>query len=149
VGRGRNNRQPPQVASLGPLAATAAARRERGLGELTVILDLYDRGLTAPLPLPCKTSAAYAEERQRGKDPDEAYSIAHREWADGNFPEKNDAEHRYVWGRDCPFASLTEQPRAADEGGTGWPASEPSRFAMLACRLWAPLLAHEEIGPAR
>jgi exodeoxyribonuclease V gamma subunit len=148
VGRGRTGNQPPQAARLDSLAATPAERRQRAFNELAVILDLYDRGLRAPLPLACKTSAAWAEARHRGKDEHDAGRIASGEWAEGNFPERNDAEHRYVWGTPCDFERLTEQPPAADERGSGGPASETSRFATMACRLWYPLLAHEHLGPA-
>jgi exodeoxyribonuclease V gamma subunit len=148
VGRGRTGNQPPQAARLGSLADTPAERRRRALDEFAVILDLYDRGLRAPLPLACKTSAVWAEARRSGKDEYDAGRIAGGEWADGNFPERNDAEHRYVWGTPCDFERLTQQPPAADEVGSGWPAAETSRFGMLACRLWYPLLAHEHFGPA-
>jgi exodeoxyribonuclease V gamma subunit len=148
VGRGRTANQPSQAARLGSLAASPAERRRRALHELAIVLDLYDRGLRAPLPLACKTSAAWAESRHGGKDEYDAGRIAGGEWADGNFPERNDAEHRYVWGTPCDFERLTEQPPAADEHGSGWPASETSRFGTLACRLWYPLLAHEHLGPA-
>jgi exodeoxyribonuclease V gamma subunit len=148
VGRGRTGNQPPQFARLAPLGVTAAERRQRALQELAVVLDLYDRGLRAPLPLACKTSGAWAEARHRGKDEHEAGRIAGSEWGDGNFPERNDAEHRYVWGKECEFARLLEEPPATDERGSGWPATEASRFGTLACRLWYPLIDHEDLGPA-
>jgi exodeoxyribonuclease V gamma subunit len=149
VGRGRG-RQPPQIARLGPLAATADERRSRALQELAIVVDLYDRGLRAPLPLFCKTSAAWAEARHQGKDPDAAFNVAQDEWVDGNFPgEISDPEHRYVWGEDFAFGEVTEEPPGPDERGPGWSASERSRFARLACRLWYPVLAHERIEGAR
>jgi exodeoxyribonuclease V gamma subunit len=149
VGRGRTGNQPPQVARLFSFGTTTAERRQRALNELGVILDLYGRGLAAPLPLACKTSAAWAEARHTGKEEFEAGRIAGSEWADGNFPERNDAEHRYVWGKECEFARLTQQAPAADERGSGWPPSETSRFGTLAGRLWYPLIAHEDLRPAR
>ena len=32
------------------------------------LVDLYDRGLREPLPLPCKTAASWADARRRGRD---------------------------------------------------------------------------------
>jgi exodeoxyribonuclease V gamma subunit len=149
VGRGQAANHAPQVARLGSLAPTEPERRRRALEELAVVLDLYDRGLRAPLPLACKTSAAWAEARYRGQDEGEAYNQADQKWADSKFPgEISDVEHRYVWGPDRPLRSLLEETAAADEGGAGWPVSGRSRFATLAGRLWYPLLDHEQLGPA-
>jgi exodeoxyribonuclease V gamma subunit len=147
VGRGQG-RQPPQISLLAPMAATPVERRQRALDELAVILDLYQRGLTSPLPMACDTSAAWAEARHRGKDEDDAYRAADDKWVGGLFPgEMSDPEHRYAWGPGCPLARLLEELPAAGESGPGWPASEPRRFARLAGRLWYPLLAHENLGP--
>jgi exodeoxyribonuclease V gamma subunit len=149
IGRGRASNQPPQVARLVPLAATAHECQARALEYLEVVLDLYDRGMRTPLPLSCATSAAWAEARHRGHDPDTAYTAANDSWDDGLFPgERSDPEHRYVWQKDNSLASLIAEPPAPGEDGAGWPVSETSRFARLACRLWYPLLAHEYIGPA-
>jgi exodeoxyribonuclease V gamma subunit len=149
VGRG-GGRQLPQIARLGQLAATADERRSRALEELAIVVDLYDRGLRAPLLLFCKTSAAWAEARHEDKDTDAAFAVAVSEWEDRSFPgEMSDPEHRYVWGEDFPLGEAMQEPPAADERGPGWPQSERSRFARLACRLWFPLLDHERIEAAR
>ncbi|MBO0732367.1 MAG: exodeoxyribonuclease V subunit gamma, partial [Acidimicrobiaceae bacterium] len=74
VGRGRSG-QPPQVARLDQLAATADQRRIRALQELAIVVDLYDRGLREPLPLFCVTSAAWAEARHANKDTDSAFNL--------------------------------------------------------------------------
>ena len=148
VGRGRGG-QPPQIARLGQLAATPDQRRFRALQELAIVVDLYNRGLRAPLPLFCKTSAAWAEARHRSDDMDTAFNVAQDEWADRNVPgEMSDPEHRYVWVEDFDLGDVMKEPPAPDERGPGWPASERSRFARLACRLWYPLLAHERIEAA-
>jgi exodeoxyribonuclease V gamma subunit len=146
VGRGAGRHPAPQAAILSPLAPTPAGRRQLALEHLAVLVDLYDRGMRTPLPLACNTSAAWAEARRQGKDTDEAFTRAIEKWDDDRFPgERSNPEHRYVWGPNCPLAALRRELPAADEDGPGWPASETDRFGRLACRLWYPLLAHEQI----
>jgi exodeoxyribonuclease V gamma subunit len=146
VGRGAGRNPAPQAATLGPLAPTVAERQSQAVRHLAVLLDLYDRGLRAPLPLACNTSAAWAEARYQDKDTEEAFNRAIEKWDDDRFPgERSDPEHRHVWGPEYALASLMEEVPAADEDGDGWPASETDRFARLACRLWYPLLSHEQV----
>jgi exodeoxyribonuclease V gamma subunit len=147
VGRGAGRNPAPQAATLGPLAPTASERQSRAFDHLAVLLDLYSRGLRAPLPLACNTSAAWAEARYHDKDTEEAFNRAIEKWDDDRFPgERSDPEHRYVWGPEYALASLKEEVPAADEHGSGWLASETDRFGRLACRLWYPLLSHEKVG---
>jgi exodeoxyribonuclease V gamma subunit len=149
VGRGRGH-QPPQVSRLVPLGATPGERRERALGELTALVELYDRGMCAPLPLVCATSAAWAEARSHANSEEESAQAADNAWRDGLFPgETSDIEHRYVWGGRVRLEELQREAPGPAERGPGWPGTESSRFGVLARRLWDPILVHEQLGPAQ
>jgi exodeoxyribonuclease V gamma subunit len=150
VGRGPTNRQPPQVARLEPMGTTASQRRQEALGELTIVLDLYDRGMREPLPIACATSAAWAEARYLDNERHEADKRAGETWVGSSkVPgEIANPEHRYVWGKTYPLDRLMAEPASPGEGGPGWPVTDVSRFATLAFRLWYPLLAHEKLAAA-
>jgi exodeoxyribonuclease V gamma subunit len=114
------------VARLPSLAPEAA------LAQLAVLVDLYDRGMNEPLPLACRTSAAFAA----GGNP-------RGEWESDRFPkEDRDAEHELVHGPGLPFATLMEAPPREDER---WDPVERTRFGQYALRLWRGLLAHEAV----
>jgi exodeoxyribonuclease V gamma subunit len=105
---------------------------------LADLVDLRDRGLREPLPLFCKTSAAYA----RYPDP---VAAARREWVSGwSFPREDaEREHVIAFGGVLALEALLELPPREDER---WHPLEDSRLGQYARRLWEPLLAHE--GPA-
>jgi exodeoxyribonuclease V gamma subunit len=128
VGRGEGG---ADVAWLG--------RVEDPLAALAVLLDLHDRGLREPLPLACRTSAAYARFRA---DP---VGAARREWLSGwDFArEDREREHAIAFGGVLTLEQLLAEPPRADER---WDPLEESRFGQYARRLWDDLLAHE--GPA-
>jgi exodeoxyribonuclease V gamma subunit len=151
VGRGPTSRQPPQIARLDPMGATASQRRQHGLDQLGIVLDLYDRGMREPLPLACATSAAWAEAWYLDNERHEADKRAAEKWMGSTkVPgEVANPEHRYVWGKAYPLDDLMELAASQGEGSYGWPVSDASRFATLACRLWYPLLAHEKLTAAR
>jgi len=69
------------------------------------------------------------------------------EWVSGwnRDGEDKDLEHQLVLGGVVPFAHLLDQPPRADEHGEGWESAEPTRFGRYARRLWAGLLACEDI----
>ncbi|MET0188184.1 MAG: exodeoxyribonuclease V subunit gamma [Pseudonocardia sediminis] len=102
--------------------------RARGL--LADLVALRAEGLREPLPLPTDASAAYARARSRGVVVANALATAEAEWS--KF-ESSDAAHVFVRGPKAPLI-------LRDEPGAG---AEPTRFGMLAARLWAPLLEHE------
>jgi exodeoxyribonuclease V gamma subunit len=133
-----------RTAVIAPVAASPDERRRVAVGELTALIDLYDRGLREPLPLFCKTSAAYAAAAVSGQDPAAA---ADAEWtSQWNFDrEDRELEHQLVLGGVRTFAELLEIAPAAGEAGPGWATDEPSRLGRLARRLWGGLLTHEEV----
>ena len=142
AGRGAGSRV--AVVRLPPLAASTEARRQAARGELEVLLDLHARGLREPLPLYCKTSAAYAAARAAGRD---AARAASNEWStDWEFQREDvELEHQLVLGGPAGLSRLLKEgPPADGEDGPGWPVDEDSRFGRYARRLWDPLLAREQ-----
>jgi exodeoxyribonuclease V gamma subunit len=97
------------------------------------LVALHDLGRREPLPLPLKTSFAWAEAVHGGDDPREA---AERKWHSARYPgEDADPAHVRVWGQRASFADLcgTLRPDEPDLG-------QPHRLGALAVRLWGPLL---------
>ncbi|MXG89088.1 exodeoxyribonuclease V subunit gamma [Nocardioides flavescens] len=111
----------PQAAErlLGPAV-------EEPLGLLRDLVQLYDDGRRAPLPLPLKTSFAWAQAVHVGVDP---LPEALKKWRSDRYPgEDADPAVVRVWGERTPLEELL-------------PAMVP-----LAERLWLPLLRSER-GP--
>jgi exodeoxyribonuclease V gamma subunit len=132
------------VARIDPLAGHAGARQALALGYLGAVIDLYDRGLREPLPLCCKTSAAWAEARRSRRDPTQDCLAIWTSQRSSQVPgEDRDPAHILAFGNDTPFDALCEAPPADGEDGPGWATDEPHRFGRLARRLWDPLLEHE------
>jgi exodeoxyribonuclease V gamma subunit len=133
-----------RMARIGPLGNDPDARRAAALAELEALVGLYDRGMREPLPLFCKTSAAYAEAARNGQD---AVAAAEREWrTEWSFDrEDRELEHRLALGGILSFAELHALLPRTDEQGDGWDDGDPSRLGRLARRLWDPLLAREVV----
>jgi len=132
------------ISELAALGRDPESRRRRALDELLVLVDLRDRGLREPLPLPCQTAAAYAAAVRAGED---GAAAAGREWVSTwTYPREDaDEEHVLTFGADLPLDQLLAIAPAGDERGPGWPAGERSRVGVLARRLWEPLLARETV----
>jgi exodeoxyribonuclease V gamma subunit len=127
----RGSRQGVARSQLGPLD-------DRARGHLLDLVETYDRGLTEPLPLFAKTSAAWAKARKDGRDPVREALWA---WKDGTFPgEQSDPEHVLVHGRGAELERLLGVPLADER----WADDEPTRLGQYACRTWRPLLAAEQ-----
>ena len=90
--------------------------------QLATLVELYDAGMREPLPLACLTSAAFASGGE---------GAARRAWeSEWSFDkEDKELEHQLVFGGILTFDELCSDPR----------------FADVAQRLWAPLLAIEEL----
>jgi exodeoxyribonuclease V gamma subunit len=133
VAVGRGDPGQPRSATFGPLDQGKAKTY------LLQLVDLYDRGMCEPLPLPLKTSVAYATASVKMEGLDRAVFQAGRAWASGKYPgEDADASHAVVWGAAAPLEVLVEQAPRDDERWTG----EPSRLGEMSLRLWGPLLHH-------
>jgi exodeoxyribonuclease V gamma subunit len=141
IGRGRRKGS-VGVATVGPLGSDPDERRRLASAYLALLVELYDHGLRAPLPMACDASAAWAEAAAAGKDPVEAAS---REW-DGNFDwpgENAEPAHRLALGATLPMTTVLLALPLTAETGPGWADDEPSRFGRLARRLWDDLLSCE------
>ncbi len=107
------------------------------LAVLRDLVALYDAGRREPLPLPLKTSCAWAEARRDGDDP---YLAGRDKWTTTRFHRGEDAErgHIRVWGENAPFENLLGPPRPGEQV-----PGEDTRLGALAARLWLPVLAAE------
>jgi exodeoxyribonuclease V gamma subunit len=148
VGRGATPRpgEPPPGPATSVLTAPDRATAAEVLADLA---DLHGRGLREPLPLAADTSAAYARRRLTGGDVRAAVAAAGNRWTARDdtgrvHGEGTDPEHRLVWGA-VTVADLCRRPPGPDEDRGAAAAREPSRFGVLARRVWEPLLAHEEL----
>jgi exodeoxyribonuclease V gamma subunit len=129
IGRASGAHGSVTIARVPVLAAADAS------AALAVLIDLYDRGMREPLPLYCRTSAAFA-----------AGGNARGEWESDRFPkEDRDAEHELVLGSGRSYAALLEAAPREDER---WDPVERTRFGQYALRLWSGLLAVEVLGEA-
>ncbi len=103
------------------------------------LVELYDAGRAEPLPLPLKTSFAWAQARRGGDDP---FAAAERRWKSARYPGE-DAEpgNVRVWGAHAPLTTLLGAPRSGEEH-----EGETTRLGAYAARLWLPLLRNERSG---
>lgn len=131
IGKHRSGGQVQQVA---PLAQHEAEQWLRDL------VALYDLGQREPLPLPVKTSLAWAEELRRvraGSDGDPDVK-ARAEWEtprfnDAGFPKEDaDPWHVRAFGEHADLGLLAAPPRPGEDG--------PHRLGHFAWRLWGPLI---------
>ena len=146
---GRASRDAPSRAKvtilrIPPLADTADGRRATALRCLEVLLDLFDRGMREPAPLACATSAAFAHAADKDRN---AAAAGRKAWTtDWGYPnEDKDPEHMQLFGGVIPFERLISEPPRDDETGPGWDDEQSSRFGRWAVRLWAELIAAEEV----
>jgi exodeoxyribonuclease V gamma subunit len=144
VGRGRG-RDDVRVAGLESLADEPDERRRLASEHLARLVDLYDRGMREPLPIFCKTSAAYAEAAAAGRD---AQDAARGEWeSDWRFDrEDKELEHQLVLGGQLNLRQLIALVPRDDEAGDGWAEDEDTRLGRCARRLWDGLLTREELS---
>ena len=118
-------------------------RRATAIAALRDLVALRARGLCEPLPMPCKTSASWAEARSRGREPERS---AVRDWESNHAVpgEDVDRSHQTVFGGVLRFDELVRIRPTAAESGAGWADDEDSRLGRLARRLWDPVLAQEQ-----
>ncbi len=103
---------------------------------LRELVAIYDAGRREPLPLPVKTSYAWACARYEGDDPEKA---AEYRWK-GDFGEHGLPAHVQAWGPGAWLSDLMTPLRPGEEFD-----SENNRLGAYACRLWLPMLRAERI----
>jgi len=110
-----------------------------GQAALEVLRDLvsiYDAGRREPIPLPIKTSYAWAVARHSGDDP---VRQADYRWRSGLYPgEDQDPAQVRAWGRHARLSDLMQPLRPGEQS-----AGEEHRLGAFAVRLWLPLLQAE------
>ncbi len=88
---------------------------------LSDLVAMYDAGRREPLPLPVKTSFAWAEARHSRSDPEQA---AMYRWRSDRYPgEDQEPAHERAWGKGAWLSDLVD--KGLDD---------------YACRLWLPML---------
>lgn len=127
-------------------SAVCIGRRKRGTGPrveglgrphddaVAILRDLvaiYDAGRREPIPLPIKTSYAWAAARHCGDDPERE---AEYRWK----YEDEEPAHVRAWGRKARLADLMQPLRPGEECD-----GEDNRLGAYAARLWLPMLRAE------
>ena len=133
VGRGRQN----------TIERVAFQAPEDPMVVLRDLIAIYDAGMNTALPLPLRTSYAWADGRRQGVPRANAYAM--REWESGRFPgESAKPPHLAVWGSDMSWEQLRGLPPLDGED----PDGEGTRLGALALKVWGPMLAHAHGGNA-
>ncbi|BDB40508.1 hypothetical protein IWGMT90018_09540 [Mycobacterium kiyosense] len=100
------------------------------------LVAIYDAGRREPIPLPVKTSYAWAVARYAGEDP---ITKARYRWKSDRYPgEDDEPAHVRAWGRHAPLTDLMQPLRPGEEY-----EGEDNRLGAYAARLWLPMLRAE------
>jgi exodeoxyribonuclease V gamma subunit len=125
-----------------PKRGTTPRRESLGRPDVTAVellqdlVAIYDAGRREPIPLPLKTSYAWAVARHSGDDPDHA---AGYRWRSGRYPgEDQQPASLRVWGRNAPLSALMERVHPGEEY-----EGESNRLGAYSARLWLPMLRAE------
>ncbi len=156
---GARGKRATRPCDLGPEAGDPQERRTRAAAWLDDLLDLRERGLANPLPLPCKTGHAYAQATWLADlDLADRKAVPARKagdlWTTSERPngyanEDRDEANRLVLG-ELTIDDLLALPPTDDESGEGWFVDEePGRFGRLARRVWWPLFGSEQLEDHR
>ncbi|MHA7649880.1 exodeoxyribonuclease V subunit gamma [Mycobacterium sp. ML4] len=119
-----------------PREAQLGSPREAARAVLRDLVAMYDAGRREPIPLPIKTSYAWAVARHTGDDPMKQASYR---WKSDLYPGEDQAPaHVRAWGRNARLTELMQPLRPGED-----PAGEDHRLGAFAARLWLPLLRAE------
>lgn len=110
---------------------------EQAVGVLRELVAIYDAGRREPIPLPIKTSYAWAAARYGGEDP---VAEARYRWKSSDrFPGEDQAPaHARAWGKGAPLEELMAPVRPGEECD-----GEDNRLGAYAARVWLPMLRAE------
>lgn len=101
---------------------------------LRELVAIYDAGRREPIPLPVKTSYAWAAARHHDDNP--VKEAEYRWKSSDRYPGEDQAPaHVRAWGKNAPLADLM-QPLRPGEVYDG----EDNRLGAYAARLWLPML---------
>ncbi len=101
---------------------------------LREIVAIYDAGRREPLPLPIKTSYAWAAARHHREDP--VKEAAYRWKSSDKYPgEDKEKAHEEAWGKEAPLTELMQPVRPGEEYD-----GEDNRLGAYSARLWLPML---------
>ena len=114
----------PRVEGLGRPQGDAA-------GVLRELVAIYDAGRREPIPLPTKTSYAWAAARHSGDDP---VREAQYRWK----WEDEAPAHVRAWGKNARLEDLMQPLRPGEEYD-----GEDNRLGAYSARLWLPMLRAE------
>jgi exodeoxyribonuclease V gamma subunit len=105
---------------------------------LRELVAIYDAGRREPIPLPIKTSYAWAAARHCGDDP---MKDAEYRWKSSDRYPGEDAAPAHVraWGDRKPLTALMQPVRPGEEY-----EGEDNRLGAFAARLWLPMLRAEK-----
>ncbi|HWF17009.1 MAG TPA: exodeoxyribonuclease V subunit gamma [Acidimicrobiales bacterium] len=133
-----------EIATLGPDPASRKRNAEAQLGRL---LELFGLGMVQPLPLYCRTSAAYAAARAAGAD--DADVAARQQWESSFEREQEDKDraHQLALGGLLSYNDMVScsGPIGDDDGAQAYDPSERTRFGYYARLLWDGLLVRERV----
>ena len=105
---------------------------------LAELVDLHDRGMCEPVPLPSGTAFTFARSYLSSGQERDALASARRVW-EGGFGgpgEADDAAQRRVHGGTAPFEVLLDTPRDDER----WHDGIGTRLGQYALRVWRPVL---------
>jgi exodeoxyribonuclease V gamma subunit len=125
---------------------TATARilgrpQDPPLAVLRDLVALYDAGRREPLPLPARTSFAWATARHAGKNPLSAAAAEWKSYQNHSGEDEKPAPAK-AWGRRVPLTVLLVSPRPGEDA-----PNEDTRLGAFAARLWLPILRAERTPP--
>lgn len=131
----RGNRPGVRHLTHGPMP------RELAMTTLADLVDLRDRGLEGPIPLPVNAAHAYARTFLVSGSPRDAEESATKEWESqtGRFlkvGEQEDPAHLQVYGEAVGLHQILGEPRDDEM----WFPGVTSRLGQYALRLWRPVL---------
>lgn len=117
---------------VGAAQRVLAAPQQDPVAVLRDLVAIYDAGRREPIPLPVKTSHAWAAARASRQEP---RSEAINKWR----YEREDPAVERIWGREPDIGVLLTPPRPGEDT-----EGETTRLGAFAARLWGPLLAAED-----